>query len=611
LLLHERTHPDVLRDALDRDRLFDWLWVEVERQPSLARTIAAERQDLEGGDVPCFTSRPGSRSIWTSAGVEITDYFDRTGLERVEARLRAMDDVDLERQRWFLRASLTSLERAGRPEVVVGRKGIGAPRSERNGDEALARPEEFLDAAARVAHRLETLAFVDGTHASWVGLTLVAEERWSLVPLGLDLYGGLPGIALFLARLARTTGDRQHRQLALQTTAGVTALVEAQRAWPLIGAFAGWGGVIYTLAHLGLLLEDERYLEQAAGMVARIAGRVDEDQMLDVVSGAAGSILSLAALQAVRPADETLETIRLCARRLVTQAEMQLTGWGWRTGLASTAPLLGFSHGASGMALALLTASALLNDGSMRGAAKLALEYERSEFVATVRNWPDYRVTERRPVTTRATRGSSSEVERGADEDGSPAQTFMTTWCHGAPGVGLARAAGLRYLDDWKVRSEIATAVQTTIKLGFGKLGFGKQGFGKQGSEASHCLCHGDLGNLELLTVAAAKFGDTALKKHAAQVGTRILRSIEESGWRCGVPLHVETPGLMMGLAGIGDGLLRLAKPGLPCLLMLDPPGPLHGRARKHLDGRPREGGEQIQPDPREHEAVRTTMVEG
>src|SRR5262249_17891760 len=147
---------------------------------------------------------------------------------------------------------------------------------------------------------------------------------------------------------------------------------------------------------------------------------------------------------------------------------------------------------------------------------------------------------------------------------------------------GLARAAGLRYLDDWKVRSEIATAVQTTINAGFG---------------ASHCLCHGDLGNLELLMVAAARFSDVTLKAHAAHIATGYVRSTEATGWQCGGPLQVETPGLMMGLAGIGDGLLRLARPALPSVLMLEPPGALDGRARKRLDGRPSTGHEQVQPE--------------
>ena len=52
-----------------------------------------------------------------------------------------------------------------------------------------------------------------------------------------------------------------------------------------------------------------------------------------------------------------------------------------------------------------------------------------------------------------------------------------------------------------------------------------------------------------------------------------ILASIEQHGWQSGVPLGVETPGFMCGLAGIGYGLLRLAQPKrVPSVLVLEPP---------------------------------------
>jgi lantibiotic modifying enzyme len=45
VLLQESFHPDVLRDALDRDRLFDRLWVEIESLPYLAKLTPAEREE--------------------------------------------------------------------------------------------------------------------------------------------------------------------------------------------------------------------------------------------------------------------------------------------------------------------------------------------------------------------------------------------------------------------------------------------------------------------------------------------------------------------------------------------------------------------------------------
>ena len=60
----------------------------------------------------------------------------------------------------------------------------------------------------------------------------------------------------------------------------------------------------------------------------------------------------------------------------------------------------------------------------------------------------------------------------------------MTAWCHGAPGIGLGRLASLPCLGELEMRQEIAVALETTRAQGFGY---------------NHSLCHGDLGNLDLL----------------------------------------------------------------------------------------------------------------
>src|SRR5207237_9064231 len=66
LLLAESFHPNVLRDALDRDRHFDRLWVGVEQLSYLSRIIGAEHADLNDGDIPLFTTRSDSRALLTS-----------------------------------------------------------------------------------------------------------------------------------------------------------------------------------------------------------------------------------------------------------------------------------------------------------------------------------------------------------------------------------------------------------------------------------------------------------------------------------------------------------------------------------------------------------------
>jgi len=95
----------------------------------------------------------------------------------------------------------------------------------------------------------------------------------------------------------------------------------------------------------------------------------------------------------------------------------------------------------------------------------------------------------------------------------------------------------------------------------------------------NHSLCHGDLGNVELLLQASLTLNDPQWQDHLSRLSAMILQSIDEYGWLCGVPLGVETPGLMTGLAGIGYQLLRLAQPDyIPSVLVLEPPTFNHNR---------------------------------
>jgi lantibiotic modifying enzyme len=105
-LLFESFHPDLLRDALERDRFFDHLWGEVEQRPYLARIIPAERRDLLRGDIPLFTTCPDSCTIFTSEKEPIADFFDTPSLELVRKQIQRLDEGDLAKQIWIIGASL-------------------------------------------------------------------------------------------------------------------------------------------------------------------------------------------------------------------------------------------------------------------------------------------------------------------------------------------------------------------------------------------------------------------------------------------------------------------------------------------------------------------------
>ncbi|MGY0233003.1 type 2 lanthipeptide synthetase LanM family protein [Longispora urticae] len=95
MLLDESTHPDVLRDALDRDRILDHLWALSAGDAFRENLIHHELRELWAGDVPVFTSRPGSRDLFTGVGARVRDVYPEPHLVRVSQKIAAMGPDDL------------------------------------------------------------------------------------------------------------------------------------------------------------------------------------------------------------------------------------------------------------------------------------------------------------------------------------------------------------------------------------------------------------------------------------------------------------------------------------------------------------------------------------
>ena len=546
LLLRESYHPDVLRDALDRDRLFDRLWVGTEKATFLSKVIPAEQADLRRGDIPVFSSRPGSRSVWTSIDEELADFFDEPSLDAVRRRILSMDVNDLNRQSWFIRASMTTLtmglsfedpdkyRMAEVPEVVTTR-------------------EQLIAEACAIADRLEMLALRDGDYISWVGVTLVNERNWTLMPLSGELYGGTNGLALFLAYAGAITGEERYTKLAEEVVKSSRDLLKALREvratkntgfTATIGGYSGWGCLIYTFAHLSVLWNDPSLLTEAENVVETLSELIKDDKQLDMVDGTAGCIGALLTLYRCSSSERALAVAIQGGDHLIARAQPAGPGIAWLSELRAIRPLTGFSHGASGIAWALLELFDVTGEERFKRAALDAFAYERSVFLPELRNWPDYRDLD-------------GLLEAGQKDD--PEPSAMVTWCHGAPGIGLARVRALEILeDDEAIREDMNVALQTTLEQGFGR---------------GHSLCHGDLGNLELLLQVSLKLNDPRWQAELGRTTSSIFSSMKKFGWLCGIPSGVETPGFMTGLAGIGYGLLRLAEPRrVPSVLLYEPP---------------------------------------
>ncbi|MEZ6101779.1 MAG: type 2 lanthipeptide synthetase LanM family protein [Pirellulaceae bacterium] len=515
LLLQESFHPDVLRDARDRDDLFDRLRVTVPQQPYLERVIALEHADLWKGDVPVFHAPADSCDLYASDGTCIEGFLRQSGLQLVRNRLQDLSEDDLQRQLWIIQAAMSTLgERAGDATC----RALSTASSS-----ASDRRSRALRAAGKVMQRIEQLAIGndEDERINWLGIGPAGKGRWAISPMGPGLYDGVGGVALFLAFYGAMTGDARATRCARGAVATLRSQIRiGRRQFSSIGGFDGWGGAVYLLNQLGILWDESQLLDEARKCVDDVSRWLASDRKFDVMGGAAGAIASCLAVYRSDGYARALDVARQCGEHLLQHRPHE-----------TPSALAGFSHGAAGIAWSLLQLYEATNDQRFESCAWEAIRFERTTFEPLVGNWRDLRMAQ-----------ESAEFDISREGNADAAQAFACAWCHGAAGIGLGRLASWHRRDD-VMHEELKQAILTTVR---------------HGCCDNHSLCHGALGNLELLIEASRQLGPEYRPGQYEDMCDQVISDIEEGQWRCGVPMGAETPGLLTGLAGIGYGLLRI-----------------------------------------------------
>lgn len=412
------------------------------------------------------------------------------------------------------------------------------------------RDQAFLETAAFLGRRLCRDALWAGERCNWLGDSMeFVGGAWSVVhrALGPDLYGGTSGIALFLATLYRLTGEPLFRLTAEGALAHARSRVEDFPAAHRVGFYSGWTGIGYAMIAAGEVFEDTALIDNGYTLIVEAARYVSAESGLDVVAGTAGTIPVLINLQRRGRRDDLIAVAERHAEHLLSVARKSDAGWSWNTLPGqSDRDLTGFAHGAAGIAWSLLELSAATGRALFRDAAERGFAYERQWFSQEHENWPDFRA-----------------IAAAMSSPGTPG--YMVAWCHGAPGIGLSRLRAFEIIGGDTMRSEAEAAIRTTTRL---------LNHASLAPQSDFTFCHGRAGNAELLLYAEKVLGDAAAGDLARAVGQQGIEAFyrKDLPWPCGVPGGGETPGLMLGIAGIGYFYLRLFDPaGVASALLVGP----------------------------------------
>ncbi len=344
-LLTESTHPDVLRDARDRDELFGVLAADAADELSRV-LIPFEVEDLWAGDVPIFLGRPGSRQVRGSAGDMVPTLLARSGLASVEAKIGRMGETDRREQEWVIRAALAS-------RVEPEEHASGARLGE-SVNAIVPDPERLLSSACGIADKIVARALHDDQRANWLTMDQVDGRHWMVMPMGAGFGTGYSGVALFLAQLGALTGITRYTDLARKAIRPIPRLVDAIDADPQLaqaigcGGFLGLGGICYALARLATLLEDPELLDWLDRLVPLVGG-ADDGVQTSLAAGRAGGLAAMLAVHAETGMAEAKAMAAEFARRLAEPDEQ-------RTGRlpGDSLPTSGFQWGETGVGWALL-----------------------------------------------------------------------------------------------------------------------------------------------------------------------------------------------------------------------------------------------------------------
>src|SRR5580700_10017186 len=509
-------------------RLSDW---QSEHNP-LWPLQRAERLALVALNVPHFVTPSDGHDIGDANGCSVHIALP-SGLDRARVRFEKFDEREIAWQTEVIRENTNSIPRSAMPKAAELKE---TPRQDSSRQESTITPSKatFTAEADRIAAELSHYAIRRGPSVAWIGLDWLGDSEFSqLVCLGPDLYNGICGIGVFLAAHAAVTGNKASAELAYAGQAQLRKNLKSRNAARMaralgLGGAVGLGSIVYALTVMAKSLQDDDLLadaRQAADLFTD--DLITADKQLDVVSGSAGGILGLLRLYRDSRSDDVLRLAVKCGEHLLGQPRLGPEGRRTWVGQGSgPRGLNGMSHGAAGFAYALASLAQATGRAEFAQAAAECIAFENSSYDAERHNWPDLR-----------------------DAGG---LFWPCQWCHGAPGIGLARIATAKIpgMDDARLVTDIQNAVEGVMH-------------GR--ATAVDTLCCGALGGVEFFCAAGDALGRDDLRALAAQQLTVVLRTAAAAGdyrWNSGQGRF--NLGMFRGLAGVGYTLLRRVDAALP-----------------------------------------------
>lgn len=407
-------------------------------------------------------------------------------------------------------------------------------------------------AAIKIADEILERKILHHGKINWISKVRESNNRYNISLLNYDLYDGVSGMCFVYLHLYNVTGDTRYQWAAESIFEELSDILlrrhqdnyyanlspEILENIP-VSPYYYPASLLYLLFQHPLL-HTEKNIASIPIILNQLSFLLDSTKQNDFLLGTLGLLSMLLDLKKGFPIHyrEQLESlINKCIEKLEKEAKKVENKLLWESIDNDTVKDFGgFAHGSSSAALVISKVKALHKDIDIK--IDEILNHDRSFYDKEMEGWIDNR----------------EDIISSRDS---------AAWCHGSAGIGLGRLLLSEYYTDDIIEDEIAVARENIIKHGIGY---------------NQCICHGDLGNLEVLYAMALKAGDerqqikvlTYIDKIAEKVlNGEVLREGNEG--------TTEVLGLFTGVVGQVFQFLRFsAWEKVPSILCLELPNNLN-----------------------------------
>lgn len=467
--------PEFMKDTMNRIYLLHILKKREKADAEYAQLFAYELEAMMNMEIPIYHFQGKGKDLIDGEGTVYPKFFEQSAYERFQKKLQELSVTDLKRQQMLIRLSIgCSLPQMEDSRYVSTNFSRGEKR-------------ELL---LRLGRHMASMQIESGGRRIWPRLDF-SGQAWKMKAAGMNLYDGIPGIAVTFAAIISVCGGREFGGLFDRLIDVLFCYTESclEQKQAVVsrqtGMFVGEGSVVYSYLLLYRLTGRRQFLDYACTHVRSVRNIEVQDTSYDLLSGNVGWIVVLLKLYKETKKEEYLSYAVRAGELLWEKKTDMEEGCGW-LGSSEKVPLAGMAHGNSGAVLAYARLMKYTKDLKYAGRLREILEYEDALYSEEKMNWKDLR----------------SQGNRGS---------HTNAWCHGGSGILLSRMSLLgldEFQGDQRVKQDIERGIECALRWT---------------NDSSVCLCHGLAGKYRILHEAAEVLDRDELRQESTKIRLKLL----------------------------------------------------------------------------------------